>query len=145
MADAVGQSYERHSRYVPGFHFITSGLLIVNLVWRLIQTFRLFSFGAVADLLVAVALCLLFFYIRQFPLSVQDRLIRLEERTRIERLCPDLVRRLDEFTPRQLIALRFAGDQELPALARRALDEHITDQKVLKKAIRDWRADHMRA
>ena len=61
-----------------------------------------------------------------FALRVQDRVIRLEMRLRLrELLPPDLVPRISELRPRQLVALRFAGDRELPALTRRVLDERL--------------------
>jgi Family of unknown function (DUF6526) len=150
-AAPVPQSYATHRRYVPGFHFLTAGILVLNLFWAVVRLVRNFPLGTFAllngimGLLVAVALLLLFFYTRQFALTVQDRVIRLEETSRVARLCPDLGGRLEELTPRQLIALRFASDQELPDLVRRVLDERITDGNVIKKAIRTWRADEMRA
>jgi uncharacterized protein DUF6526 len=145
MAAQAPQSYATHRRYVPGFHFLTSGLLVINLIWSLVRVVRAFSVDAVVAVLTAIALLLLFFYTRQFALTVQDRVIRLEERLRLARLCPDLGPRLEELRPGQLIALRFASDEELPALVRRVLDEHITDRNVIKKAIRRWRPDEMRA
>ena len=142
---ASEQSYENHSRLVPGFHFLTVGILVINLVWSVVRLVRDLSIDSVVALLVAVALILLAFYARTFVLTVQNRVIRLEERMRLERLCPDLKGQLHELTPGQLIALRFASDAELPALTRRVLDERITDRKVIKKAIQSWRADHLRA
>ncbi len=72
-------------------------------------------------------------------------MIRLEERLRMEEVLPeDLKGRIGEFTTEQLIALRFASDEELPELARRVLDEGISDRKDIKKAVTSWRADHQR-
>jgi hypothetical protein len=72
--------------------------------------------------------------------------IRLEMRLRLrELLPPDLVPRIGELRPRQLVALRFAGDRELPALVRRVLDERLQDSKAIKQMITDWQADHLRA
>jgi hypothetical protein len=139
------QSYENHPRFVPGFHFLAFGILVINLIWQLVRVVRELSIDAAVALLLAVALILVAFYTRTFALTVQDRVIRLEERLRLARVCPDLAGRIPELTPRQLIALRFASDEELPDLARRVLDERITDPKVIKKAIRNWRADELRA
>jgi hypothetical protein len=145
MAAQAPQSYASHRRYVPGFHFLTSGLLLVNLIWSVVRLVRDFSVDAAVGVLTAVALGLLFLYIRQFALRVQDRVIRLEERLRLARLCPDLGDRIEELRTGQLIALRFASDEELPDLVRRVLDERITDRNAIKQAIRHWRPDHLRA
>jgi Family of unknown function (DUF6526) len=145
MAAPVAQNFSNHARYVPLFHFVTLGLVLVNLLWALYRTIFHFSGDQLAGLLTAVILVLLAFFLRDFPLAVQNRVIRLEERLRLERLCPELKGRIEELKPGQLIALRFASDAELPALTRRVLDEHIHDQAVIKKQIQNWRADHLRA
>jgi len=77
---------------------------------------------------------------------VQDRVIRLEMRLRLQQLlAQDLRVRIPEFTVGQLVALRFASDAELPDLARKTLDEKLTDRKAIKKMIRDWQPDELRA
>jgi Family of unknown function (DUF6526) len=153
MADEA-QSYRSHRRYVPGFHFLTAGLLILNLLWSVFRLYRAVRwqhprFDVVDDsiaLLLAVALLLLFYYVRTFPLRVQDRVIRLEVQRRMERLLPpDLVPRIGELTVGQFIALRFAGDEELPGLTRKVLDERIRSREAIKRLVRTWRADHLRA
>ena len=79
-------------------------------------------------------------------LTVQDRLIRLEERLRYERVLPaDLKARIGEFTVTQLIALRFASDAELPALARKVLDDKISERKAIKQMVKTWKPDYLRA
>ena len=143
------QTYANHRKFVPGFHFVTVGLLVLNVVWTV---YRLFS-GAGRPLpdrlmafLLAVALVLLAWYARTFPMRVQDRVIRLEERLRLEQLLPaDLRPRIGELRPRQLLGLRFASDEELPALTRKVLDEQIASADEIKKLVRSWRADHLRA
>lgn len=147
------QSFSNHARYVPGFHFVTFGLLAVNLIWRLLFAWRVYGLvgrtlfvDAVMDVVLAVALLLLAWYTRVFPLRVQDRVIRGEERERLARLLPAEQRaRIPELSTRQLIALRFASDDEAAALAGKVLDERITDPKAIKALIRGWRADHLRA
>ena len=139
------QNYQNHRRYVPAFHFVAVGILVINLIWSLVQAVRFPGIGTAIGLLVAVALGLMLWYMRTFALTVQNRVIRLEERLRLERLCPDLGSRLSELGTGQLIALRFASDEELPGLVRRVLDERITDREVIKKAVRNWRADWLRA
>ncbi len=79
-------------------------------------------------------------------LKVQDRVIRLEERLRYERLVPaDLKSRIDDFTINQLVSLRFASDAELPTLARKVLDDKINDRKTIKQMIKVWKPDYLRA
>jgi hypothetical protein len=97
-------------------------------------------------LVVGVALVLLAFFTRQFAIAVQDRVIRLEMRLRIRELCPsDLAGRFGEFTPGQLVALRFASDAELAALARKVLDDKVADRKTIKSMVKNWQPDNMRA
>ncbi len=145
MADAVPQTYANHTRYVPLYHFVALPLLLLNLVYWVYALIRYRTGLQVDGLVLAVAVMLVAFYTRTFALSVQDRVIRLEERLRLARLCPDLGPRLDELTGGQLVALRFAGDAELPALTRRVLDEKMTDRKAIKQQIQSWRADEARA
>lgn len=144
MSDQRPQSFENHAKLVPGYHFAAFGLLLVNLAWALWTLIRHPGAGAAVGLGLALALVLVFFYARLFPLAVQDRLIRLEERIRIARLAPDLDARLDALTPRQMVALRFASDEEVGALARKVLDEGVTDGKAIKRMIKVWRPDHFR-
>jgi hypothetical protein len=146
MSLAVAQSYEDHSRVVSGYHRVTFLVLLVAVVWSVVQLFRQrFSAASVFGVLVVIVLSQLFYYVRAFAVRNQDRIIRLEMKLRMERLLPaDLAARLGEFSTRQLVALRFAGDAELPALARRVLDEKIEDQQLIKRSIKDWQADHQR-
>lgn len=107
---------------------------------------RSFSAESVISLLLAVGLLLLWYYTRIFPLAVQDRLIRLEMRLRMQQVLPaDLRSRIPEFSVGQLIALRFASDAELPALSRKVLDEKLTDRKAIKRLIQNWQPDFLRA
>lgn len=145
------QSYKSHRKLVPGYHYVAFGILTVNLLWSL---YRLFVpgvpsgpvFDCVLAVLVAFALLLVALYARTFALTVQDRVIRLEERLRLAALLPaDLVPRIGELTRAQLIALRFASDAEAPVLVRKVLDEKITNREEIKKLIQNWRGDDLRA
>jgi len=145
MAQAVPQTYANHRRFVPAFHFVTSFLLLVNLAWSVVVIFRHFSASAVVNALTGVALILLYLYARAFAVGNQDRIIRLEMRLRLERLLPaELKGRIGEFTPRQLVGLRFASDGELPALAKRVLDEKIPSDEEIKKLVKVWEGDYLR-
>lgn len=140
------QSFENHAKIVPGYHRWATALLVLPTLYYLFLTVRdFYSAERLADFLFAVGVILAAFYARAFPIGVQDRLIRLEERLRMERVLPeDLRARIPELSTRQLVALRFASDEELPELARRVLDENLTDRKVIKKAVKSWRADQQR-
>ncbi|HYU32410.1 MAG TPA: DUF6526 family protein [Thermoanaerobaculia bacterium] len=143
------QSYQSHRQYVPGFHFVTFGILVVNIfwaLWRLFQGAGLPVADRVWGVVMAIALALLAWYTRTFPMRVQDRVIRLEERLRIAQLLPpDLASRIGELRPGQLVALRFAGDEEIPELTRKVLAGELRGGEEIKKSIRHWRPDHLRA
>lgn len=141
----MSQDYGNHRKFVPAYHFVASGLLLAALIYACIAVIRSFGAASVIQLLTVLALMLVFWYTRAFALGVQDRVIRLEERLRLERLLPDDLRtRIPELTTRQLIGLRFADDQEVVDLARRVLEEGILDHEEIKRLITTWRPDHCR-
>ena len=114
--------------------------------WSIYRVVHAFSSGTVIGLLVAFALLVLAFTARIFALTVQDRVIRLEMRLRLQQVLPaDLRARIPEFSTGQLVALRFASDAELPELARKVLQDNLTDRKAIKKLIRNWQPDFLRA
>src|SRR6202047_3819724 len=145
MASEKPQCFKNHARQIPVF--IAGNLvLMVNLVGRLVDLRHGITFGSVMDVLVGAALIALFTMGRTSTLAVQDRLIRLEMRLRLARVLPaGLGPRIPAFTVRQLVALRFACDAELPALARKVLDEKLSDRKAIKQLVKDWQADYLRA
>ena len=141
-------SYATHRKYVPVYHFVIFGILLINLILTVVRLFSpvegLPLFDRIVNVAVAVALMLIALYARTFPLRAQDRIIRLEERARLERLLPaDLRGRIGELSTGQLIALRFASDGEVAELARAALDQRLRNDDI-KKRIREWRADRLR-
>ena len=143
---AKPQNLENHVRFVPLYHLVLTLLLLVNLAFWVRVSLLGFTGLRLAGLSVALALFLLFFYARHFALVVQDRVIRLEMRLRMERLLPaDLMGRFSELEPQQLVALRFAGDGELPELTRRVLAGELRSNSQIKKQIKDWQADWLRA
>lgn len=141
------QSFANHVRIVPLFHQVALPILLLNVIWavyRFIHTW--FSFDALVALLLAIALILVALCARMFALTVQDRVIRLEMRLRMDKLLPaDLKSRFDEFSVSQLVALRFASDAELPELAGRVLAEKIGDRKTIKRMVKSWKPDYLRA
>jgi hypothetical protein len=141
------QSYSHHTRRDPLFHFFVIPIFFVALVFSVIHLIfhrHHHPLDSILLVLFAVAAVILVFRVRQYPLKVQDRVIRLEERLRLAMLLPESLRpRIPELTERQLIALRFASDGEVAGLAQRAMNEHLSPDDI-KKAIRQWRADNLR-
>jgi uncharacterized membrane protein YheB (UPF0754 family) len=141
------QNFANHVRIVPLFHQVALPILALNFVWavyKFIHTW--FSMDALVALLLAIALILVALCARMFAVTVQDRVIRLEMRQRMEKLLSaDLKLRFDEFSVNQLVALRFASDAELPELARRVLTEKIGDRKAIKRMVKTWKPDYLRA
>lgn len=140
------QTFENHAKIVPGYHYWATALLVLPTLYFLYLAIRdFYSAERLATFLFAAGVIMTGLYARVFPLGVQDRVIRLEERLRMERVLPsDLKSRIGEFTTDQLVGLRYASDDELPELARRVLDEGMTDKKVIKQAVKSWRPDHQR-
>lgn len=146
MAQPKTQNFENHAKFVPAFHFVIAPIFLINLIWSIVRLVHAPSWGTVMAVLLAIAFFLLAFTARIFALTVQDRIIRLEMQLRLQQVLPVGLRpRISEFTVGQLVALRFASDEELPALAQKTLDEKITDRKAIKKLIRNWQPDLLRA
>jgi hypothetical protein len=146
MSDRTPQSFESHARWVPAFHFGVLPIFVLNLLWSAVRVFREPGIEAGLSLLVALGLVGLCFYARLFALTVQDRVIRVEMRLRLEGvLPPDLRARMGELRRNQYVALRFASDAELPDLVREVLDQKIRNRTQIKKKIRSWQPDYFRA
>ena len=147
MADAT-QSFANHRRFFPLFHFIAIPLLFINLVIRVIYAWMHRGARLVWwEIVVAAALLCVAFASRIMVLAVQDRLIKLEETLRLQRCLPDDLRgRVGELTSGQLISLRFCGDEkELAGLTRSVLSGELKSRNDIKKSIKTWRPDTMRA
>lgn len=145
MAKNVPQNFANHRRFVPLYHFVIFAVFSVNVIWSIVQLVRVPSWTTGLNFGVAASILVLYFYTRFFPLTVQDRLIRLEMRLRLKYvLPPDLQSRILELDKDQLIALRFASDAELPDLVREALTNDIHDRDTIKKKIKNWQGDYLR-
>lgn len=141
------QSLKNHVRFVPLYHFFALPMLIIHFGWSIYRWIAAgFSIGGLEWVLTSAALFFGVLYARLFALSVQDRVIRLEERLRYERILPEeLGWRADELTVDQFVSLRFASDEELQQLMRKVLDDKLTKRKAIKQFIKNWRADYLRA
>ncbi len=147
MSEKAPQNYANHARLVPLFHYVLFGILVVNLGWSVWGLIRMksFSFDPIMNLMIALALLLIFWYARIFSLTVQDRVIRLEMRLRLREVLPEELRdRIGDLELGQLISLRFASDEELPDLVRQVLDEGLKSRSEIKQRIKDWQGDHLR-
>jgi hypothetical protein len=139
------QSFANHARMVPGFHYVTGLLAISFFGWGVYRAITEKSIESHHTMLGGAALLGVYWYARSFPLKAQDRVIRLEEQLRLTRLLPDDLRaRIGDLSAKQLIALRFASDAEIPELVRWVLTSNIQDSKTIKQKITTWRPDHHR-
>ena len=140
------QSFENHARWFPMYHFIASPITAIaalHLTWHFIRNPSTPHF---LEALYGIAIATAVLSSRLMAITVQNRVIRLEMRLRLKEILPAaLVPRIHELTVRQLVALRFASDAEMPALVERTLKGEFATQKDIKRAITDWQADHLRA
>lgn len=144
MSQSEPQSLKNHARFDPPYHVVLFSVLVVNLVVSIVYVVRHPCFYSAWFVALSVAAFIALFRMRQYPLKVQDRVIRLEERLRLQTLAPEEWRaQIYRLTEDQLIGLRFAGDDEVVELAKQAL-EHNLDRKQIKERIKSWRADNWR-
>jgi hypothetical protein len=138
------QSYATHRRFNPLYHFIAFPIFAVNLVVTGIHLFRAPDATSAWAFVVAFGMLAMLGVGRIQALTVQDRIIRLEERLRLQAIAPALAEQVAKLDKRQVAALRFASDAELPELARRVLAGEFASGGDIKRAVATWRADHLR-
>jgi hypothetical protein len=144
MAEKQSQTLANHARLDPAFHLFLFPLTVVLVVWQAVRFARHPAGSEALFLLLTIALAAAVIKMRLYALKVQDRVIRLEEQVRLGVLLPpELAVGIPRLSESQLIALRFACDAELPALARRTLEENLTNKQI-KQAITVWRPDYWR-
>jgi Family of unknown function (DUF6526) len=139
-----GQNYKNHGRMVPLFHYVTFSLLLAVLIGgivNLVNSAHENLYSASLLLALTIAAILIAWFARSFPLKAQDRAIRAEENLRHYVLTGKL--HDSRLTTSQIIALRFAGDDEFVALSKKAADENM-DSKAIKLAIQNWKGDYYR-
>lgn len=144
------QNYANHTRWFPLFHFVVMPLLVVNLLSHLVRLYiaepesgrKTLAFWT----LLSFTFILMALAARLQALTVQNRVIRLEEKLRYKAiLSPELAAKAEGLSLGQIIALRFASDVELPGLVERTLNGEFAKPKDIKQAVKDWRTDHLRA
>ena len=147
MSKTSQQNLKNHGRIDPQFHFVLFFVLVANLVFavfNLVHRWRDTPISTAWYLVLSLVVFIPFIKLRTYPLRVQDRVIRLEERLRLQALAPAKWHpQIYRLTEDQLIGLRFAADDEVVELAKQAL-KHNLNRKQIKERIQNWRADHFR-
>ncbi len=139
------QDFSNHTRWHVPFHFVLAPILFIHLIWCVVNLYKAPSPDTAEALLLAIGLFLMMFLTRINPLRAQDRVIRLEEQLRYHRVLPaDLAAQAGQLPIGFIVALRFASDQELPTLARQAVDRKFAKPADLKRAVSNWRGDYFR-
>jgi hypothetical protein len=144
MSNSTAQNLKNHVRFDPPYHFVLLAVLVVNLGFAVYHLVRHFGYSSAWLVVLSLAAFIVLVKLRTYPLKVQDRVIRLEERLRLQTLAPtEWHTQMCHLSEDQLIGLRFAADDEVVALAKQALEEKLT-RKQIKERIKDWRADDWR-
>jgi hypothetical protein len=140
------QNYANHRQTVFGFHWVLFPLIVLTFFGSLVNLWRSLGdhhrlYSAALIVVLDIIAALLFAYCRMFPLKAQDRAIRAEENLRHFALTGKL---LDaRLSIQQIIALRFASDDEFVALAQKAATEGLSADAI-KREVKNWRADTYR-
>ena len=144
MSKSQPQNLKNHARFDPPFHFVLLIVFLANLIISIVYVVKHPCFYSAWFVVLSVAAILALLKMRLYPLKVQDRVIRLEERLRLQALAPaEWHKQIDRLTEDQLIGLRFAADDEIVELAKQALEKNL-NRKQIKERIKNWRADHWR-
>jgi hypothetical protein len=138
------QSFKNHGRLDPPFHIVLATVLAVNLFIMLSNAWHNLNYFTAWLVILSIAAWIPVLKLRLYPLKVQDRVIRLEERLRLQALAPaEWHAQIYRLTEDQLIGLRFASDGEVVELAKQALEHNLT-RKQIKERIKTWRPDDWR-
>lgn len=142
---AETQNYQNHVRYYPLVHFFLTPIFLFNFVWQAVRLYQEPNWDRVESLLLAIAFIGLQLAARLQALKAQDRVIRLEERLRYHAILPaDLAAQAVNIKTGNILALRFASDEELPELVRKTLNGELKTSKEIKEVIKNWRGDYLR-
>lgn len=139
------QTFATHVRRPPAIYLAGTTVLVINAIYAAVLLFRNPGGVTLWQFVVAASLVMVALAVRSHSTRVQDRIIRLEERLRLSRILPeDLRDRVNDLTPAQMVALRFASDEEAPDLARRALSGEFQKSAEIKRQVKEWRGDYFR-
>ncbi len=139
------QNYKNHAQFFPPFHYILMPALLVHFVWCIVRTVQEFNWDRLEYTFLAFFLVFASLVARLQSMKVQDRVIRLEERLRYKSLLNStLEAKASQFKTGQMIALRFASDEELPGLVEKIISGELKDSKEIKMAVKNWRGDYLR-
>ena len=142
----AAQHYKNHTRRLPLYYTGGGLILAANFLWAIYSLLQNVSGASIVAATMSLALLALVYAARVQTLTVQDRVIRLEMRIRLKELLPaDVAAKAAALPVKQLVALRFAGDGELPGLVREVLQGTLTAPNDIKLRIADWQEDHLRA
>jgi uncharacterized protein DUF6526 len=144
MSDDDVQNYGNHRRWNAPWHFVVLPILVINALLALAGLVRAPSRETAWTAIVATAVAGAAALLRRMALTVQNRVIRLEEELRLHRLLPERHEDIEELTLDQLIAIRFASGLEVPHLVDRVISGEIKTQDEIKRAVQHWRPDHLR-
>ena len=139
------QNFKHHARFVPLYHYFAGLMVIAILGGSIVNLFHADAhthYSAALLVCVSIVLLILFWYARVFALKAQDRAIRAEENFRHYILTGKPFD--SKLRMAQIIGLRFASDAEMPALAKKAVEENLS-QKQIKQAVQNWKSDYDRA
>jgi hypothetical protein len=144
MSESAPQNLKNHGRLDPPYHFVSTAVLMVNLFIVLCFAWKNPNVFTGWLVILSIGVFIPFLKLRSYPLKVQDRVIRLEERLRLQALAPqEWHAQIYKLTEDQLIALRFASDDEVVELAKQTLEGNL-NRKQIKERIKVWRADDFR-
>jgi hypothetical protein len=144
MSKSSPQNFKNHGRLDPSYHMVLATVLAVNVYIVGLFAFKHLNFYTAWLVILSIAVFIPVLRLRQYPLKVQDRVIRLEERLRLQALAPaEWHAQIYRLSEDQLIGLRFASDDEVVELAKQALEEKLT-RKQIKERIKTWRPDDWR-
>jgi len=144
MSKSSEQNFKNHGRVDPPFHMVLATVLGVNLFIVGLYAFKNFSLFTGWLVILSIAVWIPVLKLRLYPLKVQDRVIRLEERLRLQALAPpEWHAQIYRLSEDQLVGLRFASDDEVVALAKEALEQNLT-RKQIKERVKSWRPDEFR-
>ena len=139
------QNYKNHTRWFPPYHFFLAPLMLINLIFWIVRMVQIPSWNHGWMISLSIGLVALTLLARIQSLTVQDRLIRLEEKLRYKDILSDeIAGKAMNLKTGQIIGLRFASDEELPNLVERTLNGEFEKQKNIKLAVKNWRGDYLR-